>query len=178
MIFTYRGATLNAVVAPTGTTAFFVISGSASRTRTVRKIRVSGDTLTTLAVGSVVVSKRSTAQSGGTEVTLTRVPVDSKHSAAATDGLVQVYTAAPTDGTLVGTLACRRHVWKSSTVVDAPFAEVEFDFTNILGTPWENVRSGVPLHGIAESLTLSFGAAPASALTLAVEVEWTEESGQ
>ena len=173
MLSTYRAATLNAVVAPADTTAFFVISGSATVTRRVRKIRVSGSTLTTLAVGSVVAQKRSTAQSGGTATALTRTPVDSAFPAAATDGLVSVYTAVPTDGTLVGTLACRRQVWKSATVVDAPFADIEFDFDNKA----DDGRLGIPLHGVAQSVTLAFGAAPASALTLAIEVEWTEEAG-
>ena len=95
MISTYRGATLNTVVAAAGADMFFVITGSATVTRRVRKIRVSGDTLTTLAVGSIVAEKWSTtAPTGGTEVALTRVPLDSAFPAAATDGLVQVYTAA------------------------------------------------------------------------------------
>ena len=175
MQFTYRAATLNTVIAPVGTTAFFVISGSASVTRRVRKIRVSGHTLTTLAVGSVVVSKRSTAQAGGTTTALTRTPVDSVFPAAQTDGLVLVYTAVPTDGTLVGTLACRRVIWKSATVAEgAPFPDVEFDFDNKA----DDGRVGIPLHGVAQSITLSFGADPASAITLAVEVEWTEEAGR
>ena len=177
MRFTYRAATPNTVVAEAGSAAFFVISGSASVERRVRKIRVSGSTLTTLAVGSVVVEKWSTtAFSGGTATTLTRVPVDSAFPAAQTDGLVQVYTAAPTEGTLVGTIACRRHVWKSSTIVDAPFADLEFDFTD-MDSPGSQAPPGVPLHGTTQSLSLAFGAAPASAITLAVEVEWTEEAG-
>ena len=174
MLSTYRAATLNTVVAAAGSAMFFVISGSASVTRRVRKIRVTGDTLTTLAVGSIVAEKWSTtAPSGGTATTLTRVPLDSAFPAAATDGLVQVYTAAPTEGTLVGTIACRRHVWKSSTVVDAPFSDIEFDFDN----KGDDGRLGIPLHGVLQALSLAFGADPASALTLAVEVEWTEEAG-
>lgn len=179
MRFTYRAATVDAVVAAAGAAMFFVISGSASRTRIVRKIRVSGDTLTTLAVGSVVVEKWSgSAPSGGTETVLTRVPLDSAFPAAAADGLVQVYTAAPTEpSTLDGTIACHRHLWKSSTVVDgAPFADAEFVFgekkdSNDVSPP------GVYLHGVTESVSLAFGAAPASAVTLAVEVEWDEEAG-
>ena len=175
---TYRGATLNTVAAAAGSAAFFVISGSALVERRVRKILVSGSTLTTLAVGSVVVEKWSTtAFTGGTAVTLTRVPVDSAFPAAQTDGLVQVYTAAPTEGTLVGTIACRRHVWKSSTVVDAPFADLEFDFTD-MDSPGSQTPPGVPLHGVLQSLSLALGADPASAVTLAVEVEWTEEAGR
>jgi len=176
---TYRAAVTNTVVAAAGSAAFFVISGSATVTRHVRKIRVSGATLTTLAVGSVVVEKWSTtAFTGGTAVTLTRTPVDSAFPAAATDGLVQVYTAAPTEGTLVGTIACRRHIWKSATVADgAPFADLEFDFTD-MDSPGSQLPPGVPLHGLTQSLSLAFGADPASAITLAVEVEWTEEAGR
>lgn len=175
MLYTYRAATLNTVVAAAGSAMFFVISGSASRTRWVRKIRVTGDTLTTLAVGSIVAEKWSTtAPSAGTATTLTRVPLDSAFEAAATDGLVQVYTAAPTEGTLVGTLACRRHVWKSSTVVDgASFADEEFNFDNV--NP--DGKVGIPLHGLVQAVSLAFGADPASAITLAVEVEWSEETG-
>ena len=173
MAYTYRAATTNTVIAAADTTAFFVISGSAGATRRIRKIRVSGSTLTTLAVGSVVAQKRSTAQTGGTATELTRVPVNSVFPAAQTDGLVQVYTGAPTDGTLVGTLACRRHVWKSATVVDAPFADLEFDFDNKEDS--RGGQLGIALHGVAQSVTLAFGAAPATAITLAVEVEWTED---
>mgnify|MGYP001573732704 CR=1 FL=1 len=174
MLSTYRAATLNIVVAAAGSAMFFVITGSASVTRRVRKIRVSGDTLTTLAVGSIVAEKwGTTAPTGGTATTLTRVPLDSAFPAAQTDGLVQVYTVAPTEGTLVGTIACRRHVWKSATVVDAPFAETEFDFDN----KGDDGRLGIPLHGLTQALSLAFGADPASAITLAVEVEWTEEAG-
>jgi len=179
MRYTYRAATLNTVVTEAVAAMFFVITGSASVERRVRKIRISGSTLTTLAVGSVVVEKWSTtAPTGGTETTLTRVPVDSAFPAAQTDGLVQVYTVAPTEGTLVGTIACRRHVWKSSTVVDgAPFADLEFDFTD-MDSPGSQMPPGVPLHGLTQALSLAFGAAPATAITLAVEVEWTEEAGR
>ena len=174
MLSSYRAATIDAVVAPADPTAFFVISGSAFVTRRVRKIRCSGASLTTLAVGSVMVQKRSTAQADGTATALTRTPLDTAYPAAQTDGLVSVYTAAPTDGTLVGTLACRRIIWKSSTVVDgASFCDEEFDFDNKA----DDGRLGIPLHGVAQSLTASFGADPASAITLAVEVEWTEEAG-
>lgn len=174
MLYTYRAATVDTVVAEAGAATFFVISGSASAIRRIRKIRCSGSTLTTLAVGSIVVEKWSTtAFTGGTATTLTRVPLDSAFPAAQTDGLVQVYTAAPTEGTLVGTLACRRQIWKSSTVVDgADFCDIEFLFDN----EGDDGKQGIPLHGLVQSLTLAFGVAPATAITLAVEVEWTEDT--
>ena len=166
--YTYRAATANTVVAAAGSDMFFVITGVATRALIVKKIRVSGDTLTTLAVGSIVVEKWSTAPTGGTATALTQVPLDSASPAGAAT-LCQVYTAAPTEGTLIGTVACHRHVWKSATVVDAPFSDVEFVFGDHEDT------HGVYLRGTAEALSLAFGAAPATAITLAVEVEWVED---
>jgi hypothetical protein len=166
---TYRAATTASVVAAAGAAMFFVIAGSATKTVRVRRIRVSGDTLTTLAVNSIVVEKWSTAPTGGTPVTLVQVPNDS-NDAAATASLVQVYTAAPTEGTLVGTVACNRHMHKSSTVADgASFSDVEWTFGSVPET------RALVLRGTTQALSLAFGAVPASAVTLAVEVEWTEE---
>ena len=177
-IFRYKGATLTTFAAEAGSAAFFVISGSAFRTRTVRKIRVSGIHLTTLAVLTIVAEKWSTAAfSGGTSVALTRTPLDTAYPAAQTDGLVLTYTAAPTEGTLVGTVATRRVIAKSTTVVDgAEFPDVEFDFTDpAFDLP--NQPSGVPLHGLLQSLSLAFVANPASAVTMSLEVEWAEGAG-
>jgi hypothetical protein len=166
---TYRAATTASVVAAAGAAMFFVIAGSATKTIRVRRIRVSGDTLTTLAVQSIVLEKWSTAPTGGTATALVAVPNDSA-DAASTASLVQVYTAAPTEGTLVGTVGCNRHIHKSSTVVDgASFADVEWCFGTVPET------RGLVLRGTAQALSLAFGAAPATAVTLAVEVEWTEE---
>jgi hypothetical protein len=162
----YRAATVNNVVCAAGTLAFFAITGSGTKTLRVRKIRVSGDTLTTLAVGSIECRKISSAPTGGTATALTKVPMDSA-DAAATPTLCQVYTAGPTGGAaLVGNIGCNRHMWKSTTVADgANFSDVQWDFG----------PRGVVLRGSAEGLTLGFGAAPATAVTLAVEVEWSEE---
>ena len=132
---------------------------------------MSGDTLTTLAVGGIVVEKWSTAPTGGTEVALTQVPLNSAFPAGAAT-LCQVYTAAPTEGTLVGTVAVNRHVLKSATVVDgAPFSDVEFDFGDL------DQSSPVVLNSSAQALSLAFSAAPATAVTLSVEVEWTQKTG-
>ena len=176
--YRYKAATLTTFAADAGADAFFVISGSATRTRVVRKIRVSGIHLTTLAVGTIVAEKwGTTAFTGGTATTLTRTPLDTAFPAANTDGLVQIYTAAPTEGTLVGPIATRRVILKSTTVVDgAPFGDVEFDFTD----PAADIPtspSGVALHGLIQSLSLAFAASPASAVTVSLEVEWMEGAG-
>lgn len=176
--YRYRASTTTTFAAAAGADAFFVISGSATRTRVVRRIRVSGMELTTLARATIVAEKWGTdAFTGGTATTLTRTPLDTNFPAANTDGLVQVYTAAPTQGTLVGTVAIRFVITKSSTVVDgAPFGDILFDFTDPALDTATN-PSGIALHGTAQSLSLAFGAAPATAVTMALEVEWLEGAG-
>lgn len=168
---TYRAATTGAgVVAAAGTGVFFTITGSGTKTIIVKQVRVSGMTLTTLAVNSMLLNRYSTAPTGGTPVALAQVQMDTS-DAAATATLVQVYTAAPTAGTLVGAIGHNRHIYKSATVVDGTsFADIVWDFG-------KNMESkGAYLRGSAQGLGLVFGAAPATAVTLAVEVEWTEET--
>lgn len=164
---TYRAATTANVVAAAGADIFFVIEGSASKDVLVRKIVLSGPTLTAVAYNSLVVEKFSTAASGGTATNLTKTPLDSKFDAATVNSC-KVYTAAPTEGTLVGTVAARRILMEATTAAAgaAPPA-VEFDFTTFDG-------GGVILRGTAQGLGAAFGAAPATAVTLAVEVEWQE----
>lgn len=168
---TYRAATTVPFAAAAGAVSFFVISGSGTKTIRVQRIVVSGFTLTAVAYHSIVCEKWSTAAfTGGTPVALTKVPVDSNY-AAATAALVQVYTAAPTEGTLVGTIAARRFLSQATTAAAAGSLppEVVFDF-RVMG---EN-NPGV-LRGTTESIGLAFAAAPATAVTMSLEVEWTEE---
>ena len=165
---TYRAATPNGVVAAAGADMFFVITGGTTREVRVRKLRVTGPLLTTLEVETIVAEKWSSAPTGGTATALTVVPLDSTQPATGAT-LVQVYTAAPTQGTLIGTVAARRGVFKSSTVVDgAPFFDTEFIFGDLPET------KPIILRSAAQALSLAFGAAPATAVTLDVEVEWTE----
>jgi hypothetical protein len=166
---TYRAAHPSTFAAPAGTASFFIIAGSASKTVKIHKIRISGFRLTTLAVFDVHVKKYSTARVGGTAVALVPTPLDSNF-AAATASEVNVFTAAPTDGTLVGTIGSCSRINKSTTVVDgADFADIEFRFGDSPET------SAVVLRGTNQYVGVNFGAAPASAVTLTIEVEWTEE---
>lgn len=163
----YRAATAATVVAPADPDTFFLINGSATKTVLVRKITVSGGTLTAVAYNSFVVEKFSTAHSGGTATELVRVPLDSTFDAA-TIATPKVYTAAPTEGTLVGTIACRRVLLEAATAAaGATPTTVEFDFTDIDG-------GGVILRGTAQGLGVAFGSDPATAVTVGVEVEWQE----
>lgn len=164
---TYRAATTATVTIATNNEAFFLIEGSATKDVIVQKILFSGGTLTAVEYNSLVVEKFSTAFSGGTATNLTKVPLDSNF-AAATAASCKVYTAVPTEGTLVGTIACRRVLLEANTAAAGSSASyVEFDFTDLDG-------GGVVLHGVAQGLGLAFSTDPGSAVLAGVEVQWKE----
>lgn len=164
---TYRGAVGSLVVAA-DTKSFFAISGSATKAVHVKKIRISGPTLTAVAYNSYVVNKYSSILTGGTASDVTKVPIDSAY-AASTVGLLKAYTAVPTDGTLVGAVASARVLMQATTAAAAGIPDVVvFDFTDRYGD------GGIVLHGTAQYLGVNFPSAPASAVTLAIEVEWSE----
>ena len=163
---TYRAATAANVVAAAGADIFFTLTGG-TKDIIVRKLTLSGATLTAVAYNSFVVEKFSTAATGGTATALTKTPIDAK-SAASTATLCQVYTAAPTEGTLVGTVDCKRVLLQSTTAAAGGIPDiVEFDFSNFDG-------GGIILRGSAQGIGCAFGAAPASAVTLGLSVEWQE----
>ncbi len=167
---TYRASTIIPFVpAVTVNRTIFTIGGSASKVVTVKKIRVSGFSLTAVAYGVINVVKYSTATSGGTATNLTAVPLDST-SGAATAAQIKVFTAVPTDGALVGHLASWRSLWQATTAAAAgvTFDHI-FDFGNTPGS------SGIVLRGTSQECAMLFSVAPASTPTLALDVEWTEE---
>jgi len=166
---TYRAAIPNNFAAAAGAAMFFVITGSGTKTLRIRRIRATSPTLTTQEFNSIVMEKWSTAPTGGTATTLTQVPLDS-NSAAATATLCQVYTAAPTEGTLVGTLGTVRALLEATAaaVADNPMT-ADWDFRAMSEAEQPTLR------GTAQAISLAFGAAPGSAVTMGIEVEWTEE---
>lgn len=166
---TYRAATVNQVVAAAGTVPFLTIAGSGSKTLIIQRITISGMNLTAVAYVGIEVRKYSTASSGGTAVALVAVPLDSTSSASSATRL-NVYTAAPTAGTLVGTVACQRTMGQATTAAAGGIPEVlTFDFRNV------GESTGIYLRGTAQEIGVAFGAAPGSAITLSCDVEWTEE---
>ena len=160
----YAAATTPSVIAAASVAPFFVLYGSASFTIAVLSVVVSGLTLTAVAYHSIELRKHSSAPSGGTATALTQVPLDSV-TPPATVALCQVYTVAPTAGALVGRVGCRRRLSQATTAAAAGIpAEVRFI----------NPQAPVILRGVAEGVALGFGVAPATAVTLAVEVSWAE----
>jgi hypothetical protein len=166
---TYRGANNSGgFSAAAGTGVFFVIAGSATKTMIVQRVLITCPTLTTLAYAAVLCNKYSTAPTGGTATTFTQVPLDS-NSAAATASLVQAYTAAPTAGTLVGAIGNQRILMQQAAAGANLPLPVLWDFRA------QGEASAVTLRGTAQNLGLAFAAAPATTVTMCIEVEWTEE---
>jgi hypothetical protein len=80
------------------------------------------------------------------------------------------YTAAPTAGTPVGVIDAKRRLMQAAVAAaGAPLADYEFAFG-------ENKKNeGVVLRGVNQAVGVSWAAAPGSATTVAVMIEWTEE---
>lgn len=167
---TYRASSLIPFAAAvTINVPFFLIEGSASKTITVTSIRVSGLTLTAVAYLTVAVAKYSTAASGGTAISAPMVPLDSS-AAAASAAFVKYYTAVPTAGTLVGAVASWRTLAQAATPAAAATTETHiFEFGN------SQEKRGIVLRGASQGLGLFWPVAPATAVTLAADIEWTEE---
>lgn len=170
---TYRASTIIPLVI-TGTVdkVFFNIIGSATRKVTVKRIRVSGMSLTAVAYLTINAIKNSTASSGGTSSTLVTVPLNT--GTAAGTAVVKAYTADPTNGTLVGIIASWRALWQATTAAAAGVpADHIFNFGDV--TDEATNDSGVVLNGVAEELALSLPVVAASAGTMAIDIEWVEE---
>lgn len=167
---TYRAATIiPLVVAVTVNRVFFNILGSASKIVTVKRIAVSGATLTAVGYFAVNVVRLSSATSGGTSTTLVGVSCDTNDPAAT--AVVKAYTAVATaDGTLVGTMATCRVLWQSTTAAAAGLTrDYVFDFGDMPET------KGLRLRGTSQEIALVFPVVLASAGTLSIDIEWTEE---
>lgn len=163
---TYRASTAVVFVAVAGTAPFFAIYGSATKTVRIKRIVISGFTLTAVGYINTNVAKYSTAPTGGTATALTPVPLDS-NDAASTISLCSVYTAAPTAGTKVGDLSSRRSLGQATTAAAAGIPEeIEFKI---------DPDEGIVLRGTTQGVCLYFSTAPATAVTLAITVEYTEE---
>ena len=157
------------VAAVTANVPFFLIEGSASKTIVVKRIAVSGMTLTAVAYLAMNVGKYSTAAAGGTATSAPMVPTDSTFPGA-TAAFVKYYTAAPTAGTLVGTLATSRTLAQATVAAAAGLPrDFVFDFGDMPET------KGIVLRGTSQGCGLFWPAAPATAVTMSVDIEWTEE---
>lgn len=165
---TYSAACVNLAIDAAGTD-FFTITGSATKTIIVKRVRVSGSSSTTTQ-SNIGLLLRSTANANGTSTLLTAVPHDSTNPAAT--ATVRSYTANPTLGTLVGAIRWVDYTSlakNSNNVTDIR----EFQFG-------AEEDQGIVLRGTNEVLalnfngqTVTFGASDGYDLS----VEWREITG-
>lgn len=166
---TFRAA-FNALVAAASTAPFFMVTGAAGKKIRIQRIKVSGPTLTAVQYLNLVLAKFTANHTAGTSSDAVKVALDSADTPAS-DMLVRGYTAAPTPGA-GGTnlIDAQRLLAQATTAAAGGFLDnAEFDFRNC------GENKAPALNTQAENLSLSFGTAPASAVTLSVEVEWTED---
>ena len=167
---TYRAATIVPFVAAvTAGRAIFLIEGSSTRIITVKRIVISGVTLTAVQYLTFNVRKYSSPSSGGTAVLLTPVQLDSNDGDASVN-ICKVFTAVCTEGAVVGDIASRRTLAQATTPAAAGVTEqLIFEF----GTDKDN--HGVVLRGTSQGLGVVMPVATATTPSLSIEVEWTEE---
>lgn len=168
---TYRSCNNAAWAFTAALTPIWEMVGSASKTVRIQRIVLSGITLTAVAYHHVNLVKNSTASSGGTKLGTANnvaVPVDSGNAAATATNAC--YTAGPTAGTAVGFVGVKRVLAQATTAAAAgiPHPDVEFDFRN------KGSADELVLRGVAQTVHLAYEPVPASNISQAIMVEWTE----
>jgi len=160
---TYSAATAAFASAATATD-IFIVQGSATKTIRIIAVKVFA-TQTTAGAGNIFLLKRSTANTAGTAVATTRVPLDSQYPAAT--ATVQHYTANPTVGTLVGNIdAYRGIIPASATLINNPI---------INRTYGDRPGSAIVLRGTNELFAVNLNGVTVNGGSFIVQVEWTEE---
>jgi hypothetical protein len=168
ILSTYSAATLGLSVATTPTD-IFTITGSATKTIYVTKIRVSG-TQTNPGQFDFQLIKRSSTNTGGTSTTPTGVPHDSNNAAAT--ATVRAYTANPSAlGTAIGTVRAEKVTIPAigSGGATGLNAYVEWNFGI------EDPGQPIVLRGTSQVLALNFNAVTIGGSSLDMFIEWIEE---
>lgn len=156
-------ATVNALTTAASATNIVTINGSASKTVRVVKVLLSG-IQTASGNMTVLLRKQSTADSGGTPSSVTAVPHDS--TSAAASATVNSYTGAPSAGSLVGVVVCKRVTFPSAaTAFDSP---LDFFIADI-------PAQAIVLRGVAQGLAISFNGVTLTGGSVNATICWTEE---
>lgn len=148
-------------VSPAATaTDIFQLIGSSTKTVEIEKITITG-TMTTGGPVVFIVSKRSTANSGGTSSGGTAVPHNSALAAATAVGTI--YTANPTTGTPVGDI--------ERAAINIPTV------TGTASTPlpmtWYDIQPPL-LSGVAQALVISLGGVTLTGASINVSINFVE----
>ncbi len=139
------------------------ITGSATKTIRVRRVIVSGANSAAISE-AVSIIKRSTANSAGAGSAMTQIPYNSANSAG-TVAVAELWTGAPTLGTVVGVLADRYVLFGAPTSL-APGMEFQFG----------QLAAPVFLRGAAQQLSVNLAGQGGGAGTIICTFEWTEDN--
>lgn len=142
-------------------TDFFTLTGSASKTVTIKKVVFSAFKIA-VGVSDIVALKRSTANTGGTSSTLTNVPHNSTNAAAT--AVARSYTANPTLGTLVGNLRSYQYFFSTNAVQ-----------TQTLVIDFGEGDQEIVLNGTSEVFSLNANAISLAGNDVNCSITWTEE---
>lgn len=161
-VATYSAAVNNFTLAASPTDVC-IIPGNASNTVYIKSISISG-VKTTSGTTTIVLVKRSTANTGGSANALTSVAMDSGNAAASS--VFSYYTANPTTGTLVGNISARQVAFLSNT------ATTDMNRTQWIFGDW--LDQYAVLRGVAQSIAVNLAGVTQTGGTLSCEVEWME----
>lgn len=147
--------------APNSATDIFTLTGSASKTIRIIKLRISA-TRTTATNTEVILLKRSTANSGGTSNNLNEVSHDSTNAAAT--GTALSYTANPTVGTLVGNLRAYKTFVPTTTTLGT-----------LLDIDFGERGQGIILRGTSQVFAVNLNGVTVAGNSFSISIEWIEE---
>lgn len=159
---TYSSASFGVTLAATATD-FWELIGSATKTVRVLRLTLTGIS-TSGASPDILLIVRSIADTGGTAIQPTIVPNDSNNAAAT--AVVNLYSANPTLGTLVGVIRARKLNLGAAGAAGT-----------IVWTFSDNNDQAIVLRGVAQALCLNFnGAAVPAGTSIDIEVEFCEDN--
>lgn len=162
---TYGAAVVAATAAATATD-IMCVSGSATKTVYVWQMQVTG-IATTATTTDLQTVKRSTANSGGTAVAMTAVPLDSADAAAT--ATVYYYTAnAAALGTAVGSLHADKYTLTAATGAPANTI-LPYNYGTLGDT------KPVVLRGTAQSICFNLNGVTPAGTVFSGDVHWTEQ---
>ena len=159
---TYTASAANITAAATATD-IFTITGSATKTISIKKIAING-LQTTGGQISVIMLKRSTANTVGTFTAQTAVPNDSANIAAS--GTVLAYTANPTVGTLTGNIHSDR--------VFLPGAATAADAQGLFYAFGDIGQQAIVLRGVNQVFAINLAGATITGGSINANIEWQE----
>jgi len=151
------------------TTNIFTVAGSATKTVKIVGLYIAATAATAASYFDVLVKRQSTADTGGTAATAATILPADINDAAASAAAPKFYTAAPTAGTVTGTLFSTK-IFAPITGTPAPVVPVA-----LLEAGRVPMKS-VTLRGTTDIIAVTLnGVTPANATSFDVTLIWTEE---